>query len=100
MNKNKRVTIRLTDDEHQQIKVESFNNNLTLSDYARQKILTGRVKKGKSKCTQELLFEINKIGNNLNQVARNCNAFKSVDIATLQTLTEIEKKLNLLLEKI
>jgi len=46
------------------------------------------------------LYEINRIGNNLNQIAKHCNIKKSVDKLVLKELVDIEKKLNELMEQL
>jgi hypothetical protein len=40
------------------------------------------------------LREIQRIGANLNQIAKYCNTHKSIDITVLQRLFEIERYLN------
>jgi len=41
----------------------------------------------------QILNELQRIGNNLNQISKRCNIRKSVDIQTLKSLAEIEKHL-------
>ena len=41
----------------------------------------------------QILNELQRIGNNLNQISKRCNIRKSVDIQTLKSLVEIEKHL-------
>ena len=48
------------------------------------------VKKEKS-IELEILHNLNKIGNNLNQISKHCNTKKSVDVEVLKTLLEIEE---------
>jgi len=99
MERTKRITIRLTDDEYLLLKQQSNNLDITLSEYIRKKILGNR-ERITNKCTKELLYEINRIGNNLNQIARHCNINKSVDKLVLKELVDIEKKLNELMEQL
>jgi len=100
MERTKRVTVRFTDDEYNRLKEKATQFDMTLSDFIRTKLLTKREKVRPSKCDKSLLYEINRIGNNLNQIAKHCNITKSIDKLVLQSLVEIEKKLNeLLLEK-
>ena len=93
MAKDKRVTIRFTDDEYNQLKTKADELGISLSTYIRKKTLGNRGKIS-SKCDKELLYEINRIGNNLNQIAKHCNTTKIIDKVVLKSLAEIEKKLN------
>lgn len=98
MHKDKRVTIRFTQDEYNKLKDEATKLGITLSSYLRNKILGNR---GNllTKCDKELLYELNRIGNNLNQIAKHCNINKSIDKLALKELVEIERQLKRLLEK-
>ena len=93
MKKEKRVTIRFTEDEYNKLKTKADELGISLSTYIRKKALGNR-ERISSKCNKELLYEMNRIGNNLNQIARHCNITKTIDKLVLQSLVEIEKKLN------
>lgn len=99
MAKDKRVTIRFTEDEYKLLKQKADDLDITLSNYIRKKALGNR-EKVTTKCDKELLYHINRISNNLNQVAKRCNINKTIDKLTLQSLAAIEKQLNDLMEKI
>ena len=99
MERTKKITIRLTSDEYLLLKQKANNLDITLSEYIRKKILGNR-EKIINKCTKELLYEINRIGNNLNQIAKHCNIRKSVDKLVLKELVDIEKRLNELMEQL
>jgi hypothetical protein len=98
--KNERKTIHKTMlfTEVEYAKVEKMLNELEInfSDFARASIL-----KNKIKCTPkikaDLIFEINKIGNNLNQITKLANEKKAIDTNTLKVMFDIQKKLNELL---
>jgi len=88
--KNKiRKTIRFSESEWEQIKVKLDEHNLTFAEFARSAILN---KKVKTKLTKDYIYQLQKIGNNLNQIAKNLNSKKS-DIPNseiLKTLLEIK----------
>ena len=98
MAKEKRVTIRLTQEEYEKLKEKANTLGITTSAYIRKKILGNR-EKVLTKCDKDLLYEINRIGNNLNQIAKHCNINKSVDKLVLQELVTIEQQLQKLLEQ-
>jgi Arc/MetJ-type ribon-helix-helix transcriptional regulator len=103
MNDEKRtelVSFRLTPSEKDKLdNLVSEYQVKNVSDFIRQIILTGKFKTTKQAQNDErLLYEINKIGINLNQIARLCNTRGSVDAKILKVLAKIEEKLDLLIE--
>ena len=91
MSKNIRKTLRFSDDEFAMIQQKLDLANITFSDFARSAILK---KKIKLPIEKELIYQISKIGNNLNQIARAVNGKDKVAILT--ELVEIEKQLKAL----
>lgn len=91
MPKNIRKTLRFSEDEFAMIQQKLDLANITFSDFARSAILK---KKIKLPIEKELIYELNKIGNNLNQIARAVN--KNEKISVLTELVEIEKALKVL----
>jgi ribosome maturation protein Sdo1 len=105
MNDEKRtkiVTMRLTPSEKEKLdQIVSENNVKNLSEFMRQIVLTGQYK-NIDKCRnnyEKFLYELNRIGNNLNQIAKQCNINKSVDIQVLEQLARIEDMLEILIEE-
>jgi predicted transcriptional regulator len=90
MKKDIRKSIRISEDENSKLSEMLKEHNLKFSDFARSRILGYKIK---SKIDQSLIFEINKIGNNLNQLAKLANQNKSIEVEVLQSLVSIEKKL-------
>ena len=88
MQKNIRKTLRFSEDEFAIIQEKLDLGNITFSNFARSAILK---KKIKLPIEKELIYEINKIGNNLNQIARAVN--KKDRLSVLSELVEIEKAL-------
>jgi len=98
MTKNRQVTIRLTQDEYDKLSQKAEALDITLSQLLRKKI-SGNREKISTKYDKELLYEINRIGNNLNQLSKHCNITKSIDKLVLQSLVEIERKINEIINK-
>jgi len=90
MKRDIKKTVRLSNSENRELSELLENHNLTFSDFARAKILN---KKINTKLTQDFLYELNKIGNNLNQISKNVNTKKSIDIQVLKKLVDIEKSI-------
>ena len=99
--KNKTISFRLTPTEKEKLNslVKEYQVK-NISDFIRQVILTGKFKTTQAQQNYErLLYEINKIGNNINQIAKLCNINKNVDIKVLEQLAKIEEELSILLEE-
>lgn len=97
MKKNKRIEIRINEGELEVLKEKAELSGLSLSDYLRQLAIKWKVKRRKKidPVKTELVREVAKIGNNLNQVARWCNTHKSNADArqVLRALGAIEEEL-------
>lgn len=89
MAKEIRKTIRFSDDEFEKIEHLMNEHNLTFAEFARGAILR---KKIKLPIEKELIYELNKIGNNLNQIAKAVNQ-RDDKIQILTELVEIERAL-------
>ncbi len=90
MKRDIKKTVRLSKLENDNLDILLKNHNLRFSDFTRSKILNQKIK---SKISNDLIFQISKIGNNLNQISKYVNENKSLDIQVLQELIKIEKQL-------
>lgn len=102
MKKNKRIEIRISESELEVLKEKAELSGLNSSDYLRQLAITGKVKRYKKTdpVKAELVREMAKIGNNLNQISRWCNTHKSNAAAeeVLIALASIEKEIRRVLD--
>ena len=88
-------TIRFTPDEFEKVEIERAKTNLDFTNFCKSAILKKRVKtKDEENFNRDLIYQINKIGINLNQIARAVN--QKDRIAVLTELVEIEKQLRVL----
>ena len=94
MSKDIRKTIRFSKSEFEQIQSNLDLSQITFSDFARSAILRKKIKLPVEK---KLLFELNKIGTNLNQIAKAVNSRKD-KIQILTELVEIEKSIKELIK--
>jgi hypothetical protein len=88
MAKDIRKTIRFSESEFAMIQQKLESANITFSDFARSTLLK---KKIKLPIERELIYELNKIGNNLNQIAKRVNSDDRKSV--LVELVEIERAL-------
>jgi len=94
LTKNIRKTIRFSADEFSKVEEKLIEHNLSFAEFARGAILN---KKIKTKLTTDYIFQLQKIGNNLNQIAKNLNSKKS-DIPNseiLKVLIEIQNDIKI-----
>ena len=88
-------SIRFTPDEFEKVELERAKTNLDFTNFCKSAILKKRVKtKEEENFNRDLIYQINKIGINLNQIARAVN--QKDRVAVLTELVEIEKQLRLL----
>ena len=67
-------TIRFTTEEFSDIEGKLFEHDLNFSEFSRATILNTKVK---TNLTKDLIYHLSKIGNNLNQIAKQLNTKKS-----------------------
>lgn len=85
----------MTESEHtkllSQCKAVGCSN---LSDFVRGRLTGDRVRVERvKKVDPDLLYQLNKIGNLINQIARHANTQKSLDIECLSALQACQKEL-------
>ena len=90
-----RKTLRFTPDEFEKVEIERAKTNLDFTNFCKSAILKKRVKtKDEENFNRDLIYQVNKIGINLNQIARAVN--QKDRVAVLTELVEIEKQLRIL----
>jgi len=103
-----RKTVRFTPEEAERIKQIAEAKGLTVSELIRRSVLglpipermsPKRLAK-RNEIFRKYLTEVNRIGVNINQIARYCNKYREVDALVLERLVEIERELGELLEEL
>ena len=101
--KMKQIKVFFLPTDLEKLKQKSAEQNLTMSEYIRKSVNakienapSPKQKKVYRSTDPKLLFELNKIGVNLNQIAKQFNAKKDdiSNITILKELVGLEKKLN------
>lgn len=91
MSKEVRKTLRFSAAEYEQIDQKLAAHNLTFSEFARSAILRKQIK---SKLTTDLIHQIQRVGNNLNQIAKALNQKSDIsNIEVMRKLIDIEKQI-------
>ena len=89
--RTKAIKIRLTDEEHERLKELQQGNEL--ATWMRTTCLTiGEAQQAKA--DPQILRELNKIGVNMNQIARAVNSHQADYIAIQQALSQISDQLD------
>ena len=71
--------VRMTAAELALLEEQASATGLSVSEYARQRLLTGQVKTARPKESASILVELSRVGNNLNQIARQLNRGRAHD---------------------
>ena len=82
----KRIEFQTTKEEYDIITKSASDLGYTTSHYIRQMALNGCVIERNSEGLQRLIWEINKIGVNINQIVKFCNEYKAVPPEALKDL--------------
>lgn len=88
-------SIRFTPDEFEKVEIERAKTNLDFTNFCKSAILKRKIKTSiEEDFNRDLIYQINKIGINLNQIARAVN--QKDRVAVLTELVEIEKQVRAL----
>ncbi len=88
----KTISAKVSNEIYDIVNEIADTHSITKSEAIKQAILNSKFEDKSLKF--KIYYELNAIGNNLNQIAKKCNIKKSVDLAVLEQLKIIEKKLN------
>jgi len=92
--RNKQLLLMLTEKEKEQIQENAERSNLgSVSNYARQMLLSGKVVSVDYSAIEELTVALNRIGNNINQIARRANEVRSIDPESVNEVKRLEKEI-------
>ena len=94
--RDKQINIRLAEDEYLNVYRQMEKSDLGLSEYIRKCIMGKEIKIISG--IEELVWELNRIGNNLNQLTRKVNEGKVMELG--DNLFQINCNLNTIFEKI
>lgn len=91
-------TVRCTQTELNDLRAMSKEAHMTLSEFIRQKALNGKVviRKSTNPMNFSLIHELNKIGTNLNQIAKRANSTGEIS----KSIKSVNQKIEAVLDKI
>jgi Bacterial mobilisation protein (MobC) len=96
--RKKTFQLRLSEVEMLQIKERMTEKNYkNMSDFIRTQCIAPH--KINKKNFLQLAYEVNKIGNNLNQIARVANTEKKIDLAVISKIRDVDNLLTQLLKQ-
>lgn len=87
----KTISSKISDEEYQLISDIAKEQNISISLLIKQAIFNAKIQD--KSIEKEKLYHYNKIGNNLNQIARKCNLKNAVDKLVLEELISIKEEL-------
>ena len=96
----KQINFRVKEQQYEKLKKEAEKSNFkTVTSFCKNICINKKVKIFKDySIYKNLIKEINKIGNNINQIARYCNTAKEVDKNVLEELKKINEQLQKMLQ--
>ena len=88
--RKKKRTFRLTEEENELLK-ERINDSLydNFQNYARHMLLAGKIHYVDYSELQQLKWEVNKIGNNINQITKLANQFEEISQEDIDDLLDL-----------
>lgn len=102
--KNRQIAVSFSHEDFEKLSKEAESQDISKAELIRNHIdidfenkRTPASKRVHKSINPQILYEVNRIGNNLNQIAKNTNEKKDVDIDVLLSLNNIEKMLMKLL---
>ena len=93
------VSFRLSEEEKELLEKRATKLGVTRSEYIRQMVLQGFVINHRNEVIQDLVVAVNRIGVNINQIARVCNETRNVYASELEKLQIDFLRLYKLMEK-
>ncbi len=89
--KNKTISLRLTEEEYNKLKNTADELGYSVSELVRKKVLDNREKLAPKQDLKLIAYELNRIGANLNQVAKYVNTHKAIDRVVASNLLKIKE---------
>lgn len=93
------VRVRVTSSERDRIERQAEKAGLSLSAYSRKVLLRHRVRPAVTSVDAAALADLNRIGVNLNQIARHLNSRGAVPDDLETTLADIRRAIEMLAER-
>ena len=90
-----RKSIRISEEENQKLLEQLKKHDIDFSEFCRARIFNYKIH---SNIDIEFLRQVQKIGTNLNQIAKIANTNRELKIETLQSLVQIEKTLKMIVD--
>ena len=88
------LSIRLSSEERTALEKSAADNNMCLAEYVRQLIMAGgRIDTNKMKDRRDLIEQIARVGNNINQLTRLANMKRSINDTILEMVITLMKEI-------
>jgi len=92
--KNKTISLRLTEKEYEKLKTKADELGYSVSELIRKKVLGNRERLAPRQDIKLFAYELNRIGNNLNQIAKYVNFKKAIDRVVAKEIIKIKEALD------
>jgi len=92
--KNKTISLRLSEEEYKRLKTKADELGYSISELIRKKVLSNRERLAPKAELKLLAYELNRIGNNLNQITKYVNFKKAIDRIVAKEIIKIKEALD------
>lgn len=96
MVKYKQIKTNIPEEDYKKIQEKAKAAGMKLSGYLKSVLMENNLMTKPKKFKQadpNLLYELNRLGNNLNQIAKKVNINKEIDFSIFEKLENIEKEI-------
>lgn len=103
------ISFRVNDQDYEKLKASADNLSMSVTAFAKMKVQNARMMKPKfdKESSLQIITELNRIGNNVNQIAKYCNIRQSgrfggnqMDSLIEKNLKEVERELEALWQQL
>lgn len=89
----KKITVRLSEPEHQQLKALASQAGLKMEPFLRRLIAGKEIRARPTAETVKLMQEVSRIGSNVNQIARVANSLAFLSPEDIRAVMDMQKRI-------
>lgn len=93
--KDQKLSFRLSNEDAEKLKIITQDSGLSASEFIRKVILNNEINIIKKEDTIKVIYHLNKMGNNLNQIAHGINKAFLENIVTEELMEKYLRQLNM-----
>lgn len=87
---SKRISARCSENEYLEFEKKRKKAGMSKAEFTRKMIFSSTIKETDKEYQRRVLFLMNNISNNINQIAHHANIQKSIDLEVLERLSKLQ----------